>query len=443
MSDLMSLDPQNLATQLAGFDIMAMQTALKKQTSSLQSQQTALTALRTAMTTFRSALSALNKTDSGMLQNSASTNVEGIATVTANSSAQKGAYNLFVERLASAHQMSYDALSDEAIENATGTMTITIDGKSMDIDMGEVDSLSALAQKINSNNDKDAPGVTASLIRTDGQVSLMLSSDESGAKNSVQLDVSKLDSTTAALFTDAGNSEEISKAQDARFSLGDSTKVLTSSSNTLDKLIDGVTIELTKAQQVGDAPLRIHVGTDTTATKEQVQSFVDAFNALKTSLGSLTNSGSDGKDRGAFAGDAGIASLDRDLNNLLRETFGEKNMTQYGITASRDGTLSIDSTKLEKALAEDPQGLNGLFNGNDGLIKKMDKSLDKYLNSSNGLLKGRQETLDRQQTEIDAKTDKINTRYETSYNRYLKQFTQLQSIMTQMNNTKSMFGLDD
>ncbi|VFS61222.1 Uncharacterised protein [Kluyvera cryocrescens] len=34
----------------------------------------------------------------------------------------------------------------------------------------------------------------------------------------------------------------------------------------------------------------------------------------------------------------------------------------------------------------------------------------------------------------------MNTRYESSYNRYLKQFTQLQSLMTQMNNTMSMFS---
>ncbi len=440
MSDLTSLDPQTLATQLAGYDILAMQTALKKQSNSLQSQQSALTALRTAMTTFRSALSALNKTDNGMLQNTATTNVEGIATVSANSAAQKGSYNLFVEQLASAHQVSYDNLSDEAIKNATGTMTITINGKSMDIELDDVDSLSALAQKINTNNDKDAPGVTASLIRTDGQVSLMLSSDESGEKNVVEIDTSKMDGTSAALF-DVTNRETISTARDAKFRLGESDKVYTSSSNTLDKLIDGVTIELTKAQQEGDTPLRINIGTNTEGTKEQVQSFVDAFNELKTALGTLTNSGSDGKDRGAFAGDAGIASLDRDLNNLLREMFGEKNITQYGITADREGKLSIDSTKLEKALAEDPQGLNTLFNGTDGLLKKMDKSMDKYLNSTNGLLKGRQDTLDRQKTEIDSKTDKINARYETSYNRYLKQFTQLQSIMTQMNNTMSMFGL--
>jgi len=108
MSDLTSLDPQNLATQLAGYDIAAMQTALKKQTSSLTAQKAALTALRTAMSDFRTALTGLNKTDSGMLQNVATTNVEGVATVTAGSKAQKGTYNLFVEQLASAHQIAFN-----------------------------------------------------------------------------------------------------------------------------------------------------------------------------------------------------------------------------------------------------------------------------------------------------------------------------------------------
>ncbi|WP_336818584.1 flagellar filament capping protein FliD [Cedecea sp. MMO-103] len=438
MSDLTSLDPQTLATQLAGYDIAAMQTALKKQTSSLTAQKAALTALRTAMNDFRTTLTGLNKTDSGMLQNVATTNVEGVATVTAGSGAQKGSYNLFVEQLASAHQIAFDDMTDESIKNATGSLILTVNGKSMEIEMDGLESMSDLTKKINSNTDKDAPGVTASLIRTDGKVSLMLSSDESGEDNIVELDTRQMDGASAQKFA---VSETISGARNAKFRLGESSKVYESSSNTLDKLIDGVTIELTNAQKTGDEPLRISIGVDNTATKEQIQSFVDAFNTLKTELGKLTKSGSDGKDRGAFAGDAGIASLERDLNNLLRQTFGEKNMTDYGITAGREGNLSLDSTKLDKALQNDASGLNALFNGNNGLMKSMDKSLDKYLNTSNGLLKGRQETLDRQQKEIDTKTDKIQVRYDTSYNRYLKQFTQLQSIMTQMNSTMSMFGL--
>ncbi|KFK95336.1 MULTISPECIES: flagellar filament capping protein FliD [unclassified Serratia (in: enterobacteria)] len=438
MSDLTSLDPQTLASQLASYDVLSMKTALQKQTLNLKAQQTALNTLRTSLNDFRTALTALNKTDNGMLQNSATTSTDGVATVTASSTAQKGTYNLFVKQLASAHQVSYDNLNDDAIKNATGTMSITINGKSVDVEMDGLNSMADFAGAVNSS--KENPGVTVSLIRTDGNVSMMFSSDETGAANQVSLDTSKMDGTSAGLF-DTANQDTISKAADAIFRLGDSPKEYTSSSNTLDKLIDGVKIELTQAQKEGETPLRIQVGTDTSSTKEQVQSFVDAFNALKSSLDTLTASGSGGKERGAFAGDSAIASLERELNAMLRTEFGEKSITQYGITADREGKLKIDSSKLDKALTDDPNGLNALFNGNDGLLKKVDQSLDKYLNSSTGMLKGRQETLDRQQAEVDGRTDKISARYETSYNRYLRQFTQLQSVMTQMNNTMSMFGL--
>ncbi|SQA96844.1 flagellar capping protein [Cedecea neteri] len=147
MSDLTSLDPQTLATQLAGYDIAAMQTALKKQTSSLAAQKAALTALRTALSDFRSALTGLNKTDSGMLQNVATTNVEGVANVTAGSGAQKGSYNLFVEQLASAHQIAFDDMTDESIKNATGTMTITITASRWTLRWMAWESMSDLDQK--------------------------------------------------------------------------------------------------------------------------------------------------------------------------------------------------------------------------------------------------------------------------------------------------------
>jgi hypothetical protein len=59
-------------------------------------------------------------------------------------------------------------------------------------------------------------------------------------------------------------------------------------------------------------------------------------------------------------------------------TFGEQNMSKFGITADKDGKLSIDSKVLEEQLKNDPQTVAQFFNGNDGLIKSMDKSLDKY-----------------------------------------------------------------
>ncbi|UGS41814.1 flagellar filament capping protein FliD [Pseudocitrobacter corydidari] len=442
MSDF---DPTTLATQLAGYDILALQTSIQTQTTTLSAQKKALTALRTALTDFRTAITGLNSSSNNVLKNTVTMNQEGIASITASASARKGTYSLNVKQLASAQQKSYSDLTDEDIKNATGTMTINLNGESLDIEMDDLKSLSDFASAVNKadfpsaddpmTSTSEQNGVTASLMRVDGKVQLMLSSDQSGEKYDIQLDTSAMTSGQDIFASEA----LITKGKDAKFTLGDSTQEYSSSSNTLDNLVDGVSIKLTGTTEDGK-PLVISVDTDATGTQEQIQAFIDAYNTLKSTISGLTATGNSTDDRGAFAGDASISSLSNDLSNMLRKTFGDENMTKFGITSDKDGKLTLDKDKLETQLKADPQSVNNFFNGNNGLIKAMDKSLDKYLNTSTGLLKGRQETLDRQQRDIDSKTEKMNTRYDSSYNRYLKQFTQLQKVMTQMNNTMSMFS---
>jgi len=441
MSDFSSIDPTQMATQLAQYDILAMQNALKSQSSTLAAQRTGLSSLRTALTTFRTAITGMNSSSSTVLKNIASMNQEGIANITASASARKGTYSLNVKQLATAEQTGYSDLTDQSIKDATGTMSITVDGKSIDINMDDLESLSDFADAVNKSefpegSDGEKTGVTASLVRTDGKVTLMLSSDQTGAKNSIQLDTSGLTSDQTIF----NNTDKISDAQDAKFTLGNSSTELTSSSNTLSNLVDGVSIQLTGTTEA-NKPLIITVDTDTTGTQEQVQAFIDAYNTLKDTLKGLTASGSDGKDRGAFAGDASMSSLSSELSNMLRNTFGDQDMTKFGITSDKDGKLTLDSDKLNEQLKNDPQSVTDFFNGDKGLLKAMDKSLDKYLSSTSGLLKGREDTLDRQQKDIDTKTEKMQNRYDSSLKRYLKQFTQLQKVMTQMNNTMGMFGL--
>ncbi|MGL5700701.1 MAG: flagellar filament capping protein FliD [Kluyvera sp.] len=442
MSDF---DPSTLASQLAGYDIIALQTSIAKQTKNLDAQTKALASLRTALTTFRSSITALNSTSASVLKNSATMNQEGIATITASASAKKGTYSLNVTQLATAQQKIFEDLDDDAIKNATGTLKINLNGESIEVDMDGLNNLSDFAEAINKTDFPSASnsttattgqnGITASLMRIDGKVSLIMNSDQSGAKYDIQLDTSGM--TSGQNIFD--KQENLTEGKDALFTIGDSTKSYSSSSNTLDNLVDGVSIKLTSTTEA-NKPLVISVDTDTTETKAQMQAFIDAYNTLRDTVSGLTATGGSSDDRGAFAGDAGISSLTSELSNLLRGTFGDQNMSKFGISADKDGKLSIDSDVLEEQLKNDPQTVAQFFNGNDGLIKSMDKSLDKYLSSSSGLLKGRQETLDRQQTEIDSKTEKMNARYESSFNRYLKQFTQLQSLMTQMNNTMSMFS---
>ena len=435
MTDFSSIDPQTMAKQLAGFDVQTLQSQLKTQKARLTAQQNALKSLKTNLTDFRTSLTNLNKSSSGMLKTSASMSVENMVKATTTSDARKGTYSLFIEQLASSHQVAYDGLKDDDVKSATGSMTISLGSSAnpMTIDMDGIDSLAGLAKAINGMDGN--PGVTASLVRTGGEVRLMLSSDKSGAENAITLS-----GAPSAMTSDV---RSISAAQDAKVWLGEqnSGMLITNSTNTLTDLIDGVTLELNQTHKAGDAPLRINVGVDTTETQNQVNSFVEAYNKLVGTLGSLTASGSSSTDRGAFAGDASITSLRRELNEMLRTSIDGLDITQFGLSADKDGKLTLDSDKLKEKLTDDPGKLNALFNGNGGLLKKMDKSMDRLLSSSTGDIKSREETNRRRENELSDRSDKISTRYDTAYNRYLQQFTRMQSVLQQMNNTASMFGL--
>lgn len=442
-----NIDPTTMATQLANYDILALQNSITKQTNTLNAQTKALSSLRSALTTFRSSITTLNSSSASVLKNVASMNQEGIATIDASADARKGTYSINVQQLATSEQIRFEDLDDDAVAQANGTLKITVDNEDIEIDLDGLNNLADLADAINktdfpsasessSTNSDGQNGVTASLVRLDGKVSLMLSSDKSG--EAYKIETTAMDKNGEKINT-FDQKETITNAQDAIFTLGGSSELHKSSSNTLDNLVDGVSIKLTNTTEE-NKPLVISIDTDTSETQKQIQSFIDAYNTLHDSISSLTATGSNSDTRGAFAGDAGISSLSSELGNVLRDTFGDQDMSKFGISADKDGKLTLDSDVLNKQLKNDPQTVAQFFNGNDGMLKAMDKSLDKYLSTSSGLLKGRQETLDRQQTEIDEKTEKMNTRYDSAYNRYLKQFTQLQSLMTQMSNTMSMFS---
>lgn len=420
MTDISSLDPQTLATQMAGYDTQASQSAVTKQQTSLTTQSNNLSKLKTALTTFRSSMASLNSTTQGMLANTATLSQSTVATVTTTSQANRGTYSLTVSQLASAQQTAYTGLTDEMVKQASGSLTLAIQDKSISIDMGKLTSLADFADAVNQATDN--PGVTASLIKTDGKVQLMLSSDESGVANALTLTTGQLDSQTAAALNQG---VEISAAKDAKVSIG--SLALSSSSNKLDSLIEGVTINL-QAVTAKDTPLTITVGTDTSTTQKNLQSFVDAYNSLRTVLdsqGSATR-GNDGL----------VSSLNTELNSVIRGTANGFDMTRFGVTSDKDGKLTLNSDTLKTQLSKSPQSINQFFNS-QGLLSTIDKSMNNYLSTSHGVLQSRQEVLDRQQSEVTDRQTKITTRYNDAYNRYLTQFTKLKSAMQDMNNTLS------
>lgn len=430
---MLDFDPSQMAQNAANSLFEVRVNRLKGQQAQFKKEQDALSKIQSGLNDFRTALNGINKRDEGVLKLKTTSSDEEIATVTANHKATKGSYNLFVKQLASTHQLALQDLDDSIMANTSGPFKLEIGGKTISIETGALNTVADLAEAINKhqdNQDSDKKELlTASLIRSGGKVVLTLTSNNSGAANEI---------TLSNPF--AGVSEQtLSDAADAEVWLGNETTgiQIMHSSNTLDSVIDGVTINLTKVQKTGDAPLHIGVEMDSSATQEQVKKFVDAFNSIKKLVMPTRDKVDDSKDKDATTryssnSNNGISALNSLLNSLVRQSIDGKSILDFGIKTNRGGGLEIDSKKFEQAIKDDPKALLALLNGDKGLLKKLDSSLEPYINKNNGLLKGRNESLERKTASIHKQLDMLKEQHSQTLERYLLQFGKIKEASAQM-----------
>ncbi|CAE6883195.1 MULTISPECIES: flagellar filament capping protein FliD [Pseudomonas] len=423
---------QSMATQLAQYEIQGQLAKANRNQEAYKAQLNALSSLDTALKSFKSAASGLKLAGSSMLVNSASYSQEGYATATVGSKAVAGSYDFFVQQLASKSQLALQGLQDGDL--GSGSLSIGQGSDTFSVDLGAVTTLDELAAAINGAADNS--GVKATLVRSNGQVNLVLTSETTGADQAISLTASG----NTAFENAVAARQELSVAKDAIVRLGGEAGIeLTSSSNTFANIIDGVSLTFSKAHQTGDTPLTIEIAQDQSATKEKAQTFVSAFNALMSSFDSLTASGGESGSRGPLAGDASVRAIEGMLNQLVRTSFGGVSLTEFGIVADRGGKLTIDSARFEKAVAANPEGFEKLFTDKGNLLDTLDKNLAVYTSSAGGLLTNRKDTLNTQLRRVDQQFDNIQKQYDSYYARYLRQYTGLMQTMAAMEQTYGMF----
>lgn len=443
-----SLDPASTAQQLATAYTTNAQTLLTTKTKEAQATSTALTKMRSALTTFDSAIASLSAKKS-VIKYAASFSSTANGTATASATAQPGSYSFFVEKLASTHQVAFANMADVA---ETGTLGLSLaDGTSFSVNFSGADadangqlSPAEMARAINNNADNKG-SVVASVITSGGSTQLVLSSGKSGAGGALSLDTSGLSNATLKTKLASGNT--LVAAQDAVVWLGDQTTGvrMQQSSNSF-TAVQGVTINFTKAMATGEAPVTLTVTNDSSGTASNVRSFVDAYNALRSTLADLTKTANKdtGTTAGAFASDASVRSMISRLGNMVRQEVGGMKLADFGITLDRSGQMQLDATKLEKALAAKPTGLDSIFGSSSatapsGIFGAIDKYLEQWTNSANGQIKARQDSVALTQKSLTSRQTRLDTQYDNLYKRYLAQFTKLQTLQQNMSETTNLF----
>jgi len=355
----------------------------------------------------------------GTLRSTPTVSDESILGATARAGMTADSFSATVEvtQLARAQTVYSAIVADKAAAIGQGTMTLTVGGVAKTITIGATNnSLDGLANAINASG----AGVTASIVADDGGYRMIVKGP-TGEANAFTLETATPALTSFAYGTGGGMTLGQSAAN-ANFTIDG--VAFSRTSNIVDDVVPGMSLTLKKAAP--GQPVDIGASRPLDLIKQTVGDFVSVYNQLKNSLKTAS---------GQAGATTGLRELERELQALVGKVLtshGSINkLTDIGISTTRDGLLSLDSAKLEKALATDAGAVEALFNprrdathtetSDPGIAFALDAIRDKAI-AADGVIDRVSKSLDARKESLADALEKIELREDAYEARLEKQF---------------------
>lgn len=256
---------------------------------------------------------------------------------------------------------------------------------------------------------------------------------------------------------------------------------ITRSSNTVNDLITGVTLELREVSELKESGLdpddpenykteSLTITEDTSKVKTLIEEFVKNYNSYLTTVAGATKYTAPDRDsnsdslpqpdpsNGALFSDGSLRRLTSELKATVTGSYPEvgdviQTLGKLGITVTFDGktgddrtgtlgTLSIDSKKLDAALKDNLKEVEALFlgkGGKEGIKDRMEGIFNTYLGDKqsiekkDGVIETALESLREQEKRIGKQITAVEKRIEETMLRREKEYQRLDKAMSDMN----------
>lgn len=300
-------------TSGAGFDVtstvnqivtnmQAVETPWKNQLTALQAQDTALTSIGTDLSSLSTAMQSLTDFEGVLAEKQGSSSDTSVLELTsAATSAVAGSHTISVQALATT-----SSYVSGTITNAGDTLsgTLTLNGQSITID-STTNTLSSLANAINSGS----YGVTANVITDSSGSRLSLVSQTSGSSGSISVSSSLQDTNTSTAL----NFSQTQPGADAQLTV-DGVPV-TSASNTVSNVIQGVTFQLLSDANPSEQ-IQVEITNNNSDVESALNTVVTDYNKVMSDLNTQEGNDSSGNPEPLF-GNPTIAALQQSLQAAL------------------------------------------------------------------------------------------------------------------------------
>ena len=421
------LDVNAIITALVNAQEAGPQAQITNQANQDNNKIAGLTALQTALSGVQSALNELTSSTTYSTFN-ATLSTTALGTVSTLPDAAPGTYNLNVTQLATA-QKSASAAQPALATVGTGTLNITVAGKTMNVAVGATDTLSAIATSI--NNSSDNPGVTATIVAGVNGNQLVLTSKSTGTANAFSVSADSTSSSGVTALASSLNTPTTA-ATDAKLTIDGIS--IDSPTNSVSGALTGVTLNLATT-----GTSQLTVAQSTTPISTAVNDFVSAYNTYANTVSQLQSYNSTTKVAGVLLGDATLSAVQSQIASVLGSKVSASSvgsLASLGITRNADGTLALNSTTLANTLSSNPSSVQQLFTGTSGIATRL-STLVSGFNSSSGALQSRINNLNKDLTGLSSQQTALNARMAVYQQQLVKQYTSLSSLMSSLNNTSS------
>lgn len=452
------LDVNSIVTQLVAIERQPI-TKLQKQATSLQTQLSAFGKLKSNLSALRDAASALTRSTNWSQTAGTSSDSSGVA-VTTDATNRPGSYSVLVTRLASSQSNVSAAFASSAALLGEGSLRIEVgtwgadsstftpkpDATAIDIAVGPpAKSLAEVRDMVNAAN----AGITATVLTDASGARLVFSSSSTGAANGFRISVTDADggnvdtSGLSALAYDPSvgvvtMAQALAAANAAAMING---TAVSSSSNTLTNIVDGMTLTLGR---VTGAPVQITTAEDKESIRKKIEAFVAAYNDLNKELAEQTKYDPNSKTAGSLQGDSAAIGLRAALRNTLGATSPASavftRLADVGFDLQRDGSIKLDTNKLDNGLANLAE-LKKLFANadiampaNNGIATILRSQADQALGVDGSLstrsegLRTRISTNEKRQAELSDRVAQVEARLRAQYTALDRKMAELQSL---------------
>ena len=446
------IDLEGLLTSIMAAEQRPLLT-LQTREASYQSRISALGSLNSALATLQTAATSLVPsigTTAAEKYASFSATVANtdIASATTTTGAVAGSYSLEVSSLAKSQRLvtpssaGYTSASspigtgDLKIEfgslsgstftaDSARTKTITIDSTN--------NTLGGLRDAINSAN----IGASATIVVGTNGAQLVLASTSTGLSNVMQF--SGLTGFDYDPASDTGTLTQASAqggqaASNAAFSLNGIAA--TSSTNTVSGVLDGVTLTLNK-ETTTPTTLTISKNTTTTLTTA-LNAFITAYNEANTNMTELGAYNAETKVAGELQGNSTLRTAQSQVRNLI---FGAtaggtsvyQRLSDIGVTLAKDGSLTLNASKLNAATSADFEGVANLVSTVGTAFKTTINGLIGSTGSITTATDGAQRVI----ADIVKQQEAMSNRLDAIEALYRAQFTALDTMIASLKKTSS------